>query len=110
MNQWPIHDDLKSVIEKNPVEGIIDFDEFGDQVIVDRFKSNSEDESCVLIEITRSLLKMAPIESATISSCMYRKKEMGALEETLGKRRTPYICRIFNCQGPCVSLTVYNNG
>ena len=110
MNQWPIHDDLKPVVEKNPVEGIIDFDEFGDKVIVDRFISNSEEESCVLIEITRSLLKRAPMKGALISSCMYRKKEMSALEDTLGKRRTPYICRIFNCQGPCVSLTVYNNG
>ena len=36
VDEWPLIDELKAVVKKNPVEGIIDFEEHKN-VIIDRF-------------------------------------------------------------------------
>ena len=63
VGEWPIQIDdekLPEVIERMPIEDVLDFDEpeVGKQIIIDRFYDEGD---CVLVEVTRSLLCRQPV-------------------------------------------------
>ena len=61
ISEWPISEEIKEVVAKNPVEGILDFEE-DPNIIVDRFCVADENNG-KLLEVTRSLLILTPAEN-----------------------------------------------
>ena len=73
VDEWPLSDEIKAVVKKNPVEGIIDFEEHKN-VIIDRFHN----QEFQLVEITRSLLGRAPEPGQLLARSFFPSEQIVA--------------------------------
>ena len=106
ISQWPLSDEMKRVVEKEPIENVLDLeDEAG--IIVDRF---ADPDSRVFVEVTRNLLGSNFTHSDGRSMRhLFDPKDKTLVAAQLKESKAIYMVRVFKDEGYCMTLTVNSN-